>query len=55
MIIAGPDFSQRCFWLKEKEDPDPAEAEPYARWRELRKLQEQHGSDDTAATQRRPE
>jgi dipeptidyl aminopeptidase/acylaminoacyl peptidase len=28
------------FWLKGEEDPDPAKAEQYARWRELRKLQE---------------
>ena len=30
------------FWLKGEEDPDPAKAEQYARWRELRKLQEQN-------------
>jgi dipeptidyl aminopeptidase/acylaminoacyl peptidase len=28
------------FWLKGEEDPDPAKAEQYARWRELRKLQD---------------
>lgn len=28
------------FWLKGDEDPDPAKAEQYKRWRELRKLQE---------------
>jgi dipeptidyl aminopeptidase/acylaminoacyl peptidase len=28
------------FWLKGEEDPDPAKAEQYSRWRELRKLQE---------------
>jgi len=28
------------FWLNGEEDPDPAKAEQYARWRELRKLQE---------------
>ncbi len=28
-----------CFWLKSEEDPDPAKAEQYKRWRELRKLQ----------------
>jgi hypothetical protein len=27
------------FWLKGEEDPDPAKAEQYARWRELRKMQ----------------
>ena len=31
-----------CFWLKGEEDPDPAKAEQYKRWRELRKLQEQN-------------
>lgn len=29
-----------CFWLKGEEDPDPAKAEQYKRWRGLRKLQE---------------
>jgi len=29
-----------CFWLKGEEDPDPTKADEYARWRELRKLQE---------------
>ena len=28
-----------CFWLKGEEDPDPAKAEQYARWRKLRTLQ----------------
>jgi hypothetical protein len=28
-----------CFWLKGEEDPDPAKADQYKRWRELRKLQ----------------
>lgn len=32
------------FWLKGEEDPDPAKAEQYRRWRELRKLQEQNQS-----------
>ena len=27
-----------CFWLKGEEDPDPAKADQYQRWRELRKL-----------------
>ena len=30
------------FWLQDYEDPDPAKAEQYARWRELRKLQEEN-------------
>ncbi len=29
-----------CFWLKGEEDPDPAKADQYTRWRELRKLYE---------------
>jgi len=28
-----------CFWLKGEEDPDPAKAEQYKRWRELKTLQ----------------
>jgi dipeptidyl aminopeptidase/acylaminoacyl peptidase len=28
-----------CFWLKGEEDPDPAKARQYARWRKLRELQ----------------
>jgi len=28
------------FWFKGEEDPDPAKADQYTRWRELRKLQE---------------
>ena len=28
------------FWLNSEEDPDPAKADQYARWRELRKLRE---------------
>ena len=31
-----------CFWLKGEEDTDPAKAEQYKRWRELRKLQEEN-------------
>jgi dipeptidyl aminopeptidase/acylaminoacyl peptidase len=29
------------FWLKDEEDPDPAKAEQYKRWHELRTLQEE--------------
>jgi dipeptidyl aminopeptidase/acylaminoacyl peptidase len=32
------------FWLQDYEDPDPAKADQYARWRGLRKLQEQNQS-----------
>ncbi len=34
------------FWLKGEEDADPAKAEQYARWRELRKLQEKQVTGD---------
>jgi len=30
------------FWLKDEEDPDPSKADQQARWRELRKLQEEN-------------
>ena len=30
------------FWLQDYEDPDPSKADQYARWRDLRKLQEQN-------------
>jgi hypothetical protein len=29
-----------CFWLKGEGDPNPAKAEQYALWRELRKVQQ---------------
>ncbi len=32
------------FWLQDHEDPDPAKAAQYARWHELRKLQEAQAS-----------
>jgi dipeptidyl aminopeptidase/acylaminoacyl peptidase len=35
------------FWLQDYEDPDPAKAEQYKRWRELRKLQEANGRKPT--------
>lgn len=30
------------FWLQGYEDPNPAKAEQYKRWRELRKMQEEN-------------
>ena len=36
------------FWLKGEEDPDPAKNDQYARWRELRKLQETNKRSPTA-------
>jgi dipeptidyl aminopeptidase/acylaminoacyl peptidase len=35
------------FWLKSEDDPDPAKAEQYARWRELRRLQGDNYEDTT--------
>jgi dipeptidyl aminopeptidase/acylaminoacyl peptidase len=35
------------FWLQEYEDPAPAKAEQYKRWRELRKLQETNARNAT--------
>jgi dipeptidyl aminopeptidase/acylaminoacyl peptidase len=45
MISQQGDVDWFCFWLKGEEDPDPAKADQYARWRELRKLQEQEKSN----------
>jgi len=41
-----------CFWLKGEEDPDPAKTEQYARWRELRKLQQQSSPDPQSSSRR---
>jgi hypothetical protein len=39
------------FWLQGYEDPDPAKADEYLRWRELRKLQEKSEATRTATKQ----
>jgi hypothetical protein len=39
------------FWLQGYEDPDPAKTEQYARWSELRKLQQRQALTDTTAIQ----
>jgi dipeptidyl aminopeptidase/acylaminoacyl peptidase len=39
MASQGGSVDWFCFWLQNYEDPDPAKAEQYARWRGLRKLQ----------------
>ena len=36
------------FWLKGEEGPDPSKGEQYARWRELRKLQEENEKKSVA-------
>src|SRR2546421_2650937 len=38
------------FWLKGEEDPDPGKAEQYARWREMRKMQEQNENKSRATS-----
>src|SRR5258708_39076891 len=38
------------FWLQGKEDSDPAKAEQYVRWRELRRLQEEGEKKTLALT-----
>lgn len=48
MISQQGDVDWFCFWLKNEEDPDPAKAEQYKRWRELRSLQAGSVSVDTA-------
>jgi hypothetical protein len=40
MASQGESVDWFRFWLKDEEDPDPAKAEQYKRWRELRKLQQ---------------
>jgi dipeptidyl aminopeptidase/acylaminoacyl peptidase len=41
LISQGNTVDWFRFWLKGEEDTDPAKAEQYARWRDLRKLQEE--------------
>jgi dipeptidyl aminopeptidase/acylaminoacyl peptidase len=50
MISQGGTVDWFSFWLKSEEDPDPAKAEQYARWRELRKLQEENEKRAKAAS-----
>ncbi|HET6929218.1 MAG TPA: hypothetical protein VFI45_02770 [Candidatus Acidoferrum sp.] len=42
LISQGGSIDWFRFWLKSEEDPDPVKAEQYARWRGLRKLQEEN-------------
>jgi dipeptidyl aminopeptidase/acylaminoacyl peptidase len=42
MVSQQGDVDWFVFWLKGEEDPDPAKAEQYRRWRELRRLQQQN-------------
>jgi hypothetical protein len=40
------------FWLKREEDPDPAKAKQYPRWRGLKKLQDENDAKDKAAREK---
>lgn len=46
MVSQQGDVDWFCFWLKHEEDSDPAKAEQYTRWRELKKMQ---GENDKKA------
>ncbi len=52
MISQGGNVDWFVFWLKSEEDPDPAKAEQYKRWRELRKMQEENDAKDKAAKEK---
>lgn len=39
MTVQQGDVDWFCFWLKGEQDPDASKAQQYARWREMRKLQ----------------
>ena len=45
MALQGGTVDWFRFWLQDYEDPDPAKADQYARWRELRKVQRAETSD----------
>ena len=40
MAAQGGSVDWFRFWLQDYEDPDPAKVEQYARWRDLRQLQD---------------
>ncbi len=40
------------FWLKDEEDSDPAKAEQYTRWRELKKMQRENEAKAKAANEK---
>ena len=48
MISQGGTVDWFRFWLEGQEDPDPAKAEQYERWRELRKLQQANEGTQTS-------
>ena len=51
MVSQGGSVDWFRFWLQGYEDPDPAKAAQYKRWRELRKLQEKSEAKRTGTKQ----
>ncbi len=51
MISQGGTVDWFRFWLQDYEDPDPAKAEQYHRWRELRRLQEAQDAERAKASE----
>jgi dipeptidyl aminopeptidase/acylaminoacyl peptidase len=47
MVSQGGTVDWFRFWLQDYEDPVPAKAAQYARWRELRQLQVENGNNET--------
>jgi dipeptidyl aminopeptidase/acylaminoacyl peptidase len=51
MVSQGSTVDWMRFWLKGEEDPNPGKSEQFARWRELRKLQQENeAKQKTTAT-----
>jgi hypothetical protein len=48
MVSQGGSVDWFRFWLKNEEDPDPAKADQYARWRESQKLQQENDAKAAA-------
>ena len=49
MISQGGTVDWFRFWLKGEEDLDPAKAEQYKRWRELKQMQKENDDKAKAA------
>jgi dipeptidyl aminopeptidase/acylaminoacyl peptidase len=54
MASQGGTVDWFCFWLKGDEDPDPAKAEQYARWRGLRKVQDAQTNEKSSSAPQTP-
>ena len=49
MVSQGTNVDWFRFWLQGYEDPDPAKAEQYKRWRELKKMQDENEKKPASA------